>query len=207
MTSPYKLYGRSGSGSFAVQVALEEIGAPYECIWIGREPAELAQFRKLNPTGKVPALVLPDGTMLFESAAMLMHLALAHPKSRLAPAPGTTAYALFLQWMVFLSANVYEAALRMVYPERYSSRGEADADAVRQQAAADFLVHLRLVSQNLGPYVLGADYSIADTYLYMLASWSRDPAELKELLPSLKAHSKLIAARAAVVKVEPDHAE
>lgn len=56
----YKLFGRANSGSFAVQVALEDIGAPYERIWVGREPADVAKFREVNPTGRVPALVLPD---------------------------------------------------------------------------------------------------------------------------------------------------
>src|SRR5271169_3558927 len=76
----YTLYGRPGSGSLAVQVALEEMAAPYERIWVGREEADVARFRATNPTGRVPALVLPDGTVMFESAAMLIHLGLTHPQ-------------------------------------------------------------------------------------------------------------------------------
>ena len=126
MTTKFKLYGRPGSGSVAVQVALEEVGAGYERIWVGREAADVAQFRVMNPTGRVPALVLPDGTVMFESAAMLIHLALGHPQSRLAPQPGSSLHAAFLQWMVFLSANVFEAVLRMYYSDRYSTAGRAD---------------------------------------------------------------------------------
>ena len=65
MSQKYTLYGRPGSGSLAVQVALEEIGAPYQRVWIGREPADVASYRTLNPTGRVPALGLPDGTVMF----------------------------------------------------------------------------------------------------------------------------------------------
>src|ERR1700690_1724475 len=108
MTTAYKLYGRPGSGSFAIQVALEEIGVPYERIWIANEPDVVAQYRKLNPTGRVPALGLPDGSVMFESAAILIHLALAHPGARLAPEPGTSAHARFLQWMGFFSGTVHE---------------------------------------------------------------------------------------------------
>jgi GST-like protein len=208
MTIMYKLYGRPGSGSLAVQVALEEIGARYERIWVGREAADVARFRVMNPTGRVPALVLPDGTVMFESAAMLIHLALSHPQPALAPQPGTGRHAVFLQWMVFLSANVYEAALRMYYSDRYSARGEADAEAIRKQGTDDFCTHLALVSQGLGPYVLGADYSIADAYLYMLASWY--PGEKKALyarVPRLEAHTKLVSVRPAVAKVDADHAQ
>src|SRR5271155_3863751 len=134
MSSPYTLFGRPGSGSYAVQIALEEIGAPYERIWVGKEPEAVAKFRTLNPAGRVPALRLPDGTVLSESAAILIHLALAHPTSQLAPTPGTTAHARFLQWMVYLSANVYETALRYFYSSRYSTRGEADTEVIRAQA-------------------------------------------------------------------------
>jgi glutathione S-transferase len=204
----YKLYGRPGSGSLAVQVALEEIGARYERVWVGREESDVARFRVVNPAGKVPALILPDGTAMAESAAMLIHLALSHPQSALAPQPGTSRHAVFLQWMVFLSANVYEAALRMYYSKRYSTRGEADAEAIRKQGTDDFCTHLALIGQGLGPYVLGADYSIADPYLYMLASWY--PGERKELfarVPKLEAHAKLVAVRPAVAKVDADNAQ
>jgi glutathione S-transferase len=208
MTAKYKLYGRPGSGSLAVQVALEEVRAPYERIWVGSDAADVARFRAMNPTGRVPALVLPDGTVMFESAAMLIHLAQCHPQSALAPQSGTSRHAAFLQWMVFLSANVYEAALRTYYSARYSVRGQADADAIKEQGTADFLTHLALVGQALAPYVLGNEYSIADTYLYMLASWlPGDKSERFERIPGLDALMKLVAARPAMTKVEADHAQ
>jgi GST-like protein len=204
----YKLHGRPGSGSLAVQVALEEAGARYERIWVGSEASDVAAFRAMNPTGRVPALVLPDGPVMFESAAMLIHLALSHPQSGLAPQPGTSRHAVFLQWMVFLSANVYEAARRTYHSERYSSRGPTDAEGIRKQGADDFRTHLALVSQALDPYVLGADYSIADVYLHMMASWCPgDKRELYVLAPKLEAHAKLLAAREMVAKVAADHAQ
>jgi glutathione S-transferase len=203
---PFTLYGRPGSGSIAVQVALEEIGAAYERVWIGAEPADVARFKETNPTGKVPALALPDGTIMFESAAILVHLALLNPDAKLAPQPGTTRHASFLQWMSFLSANVYEAVLRIYYSARYSSRGEADAAVIREQGTADYLTHVALIARSLNPYVLGAEYSIADAYLYMLSTWFPDRAELDRRLPALAAHSAKVAARPAVKKVEADHA-
>jgi GST-like protein len=208
MTTLYKLYGRPGTGSLAVQVALEELDAPYERIWVGSEASDMAQLRAINPTGRVPALVLPDGTVMFESAAMLIHLALRHPQSALAPQPGTSRHAAFLQWMVFLSANVYDAALHIYYSARYSARGEADAEAIRKQGTDDFCTHLALVSQGLEPYVLGADYSIADAYLHMLAAWyPGEKGVLYARAPKLEAHAKLLSARPAVAKVQADHAQ
>jgi glutathione S-transferase len=207
MSKSFTLYGRQGSGSFAVQVALEEIGAPYERLFISQEPADVARLREVNPTGKVPALKCPDGTVLFESAAMLIHLALLYPGARLAPPPGTSRHGLFLQWMVFLSANLYEAVLRMFYSARYSTRGEADSDVISQQGTADYLTHAALISQSLHPYVLGTEYSIADVYLYMIGTWYPKPAELHARLPALAAHTALLKQRPAIVKVEADHAD
>ena len=207
MTGRFSLYGRPGSGSLAVQMALEEAGVPYERLWVGREPEAVAKFREVNPTGKVPALVLPDGTTIFESSAILVHLANLYPQAKLAPPSGTTRHAEFLQWMTFLSANVYEAVLRIYYSARYSARGEVDADAIRQQGLTDFLAHASLIAGSLSPYVMGADYSIADAYLLMLASWYPDQDELNARIPQLAAHAARVRGRPAIAKVEADHAK
>src|SRR6266702_4807967 len=145
----YKLYGRANAGSLAPQIVLEEIGAPYEMIWVSKAPADVESLRQINPTGKVPALVLPDGAPIFESAAILIHLTNAHPAANLAPPAGTTGHARFLQWMLFLSSNVYESVLRSYYPERYSTRGPAAAAEIKQQAVADCERHLGLIESAL----------------------------------------------------------
>jgi glutathione S-transferase len=207
LANPYRLYGWSGSGSVAVQAALEECGAPYQRIWVSKEPAAIAEYRKINPMGRVPALALPDGTVMFESAAMLIHLAGAYPEARLAPQAGTSRHAQFLQWMVFLSANVYETALRLYYSDRYSTGGAAAAAGIREKATADYLAHLELIAGSLGPYVLGDHYSAADLYLYMLASWAPgEQSALHARIPALGMHAARLSARPAVVKVEADHA-
>ena len=207
MTKSFRLYGRPGSGWLAVQVALEELAVPYERVWVGSAAADVERFRKINPTGKVPALELPDGTVMFESAAMLIHLALQNPNSGLAPAPGTGGHAIFLQWISFMSANIYEAALRSFIRRdipcaerrmrpRYANRGRRIMPA-----------YLSLFGQALNPYVLGAQYSVADAYLYMLASWFPEKDGLFARLPALGAHAAKMANRAAVVKVDADHAQ
>ena len=206
MQNAYKLYGRPGSGSIAVQVALEEAHVPYERVWVGEEPADLERYRAVNPTGKVPALVLPDATPMFESAAMLIHLALAHPQAKLSPPAGSARHALFLQWMVFLSANLYESVLRIYYSARYSTRGEADAEVISRKGREDFLAHAAVMQPSLRPFLLGEEYSIADAYLYMLAGWYPDQAELAARVPPLAEHALRVKARPAVAKVAADHA-
>ena len=206
-SSSYRLYGRANAGSLAVQIVLEEIGAPYELIWVGRTAPELEALRRINPAGKVPALVLPDGTPVFESAAILIHLTHAHPTAGLAPVAGSTAHARFLQWMLFLSSNVYEAALRSYYPERYSTVGTAAAAQIKAQAVEDYARQLELIHGALSPYVLGERLS-ADPYLHMLASWyPGDAAALNSRLPKLAQHAELLRRRPATRKAEQDHAD
>src|SRR3974390_2191872 len=151
----YTLYARAGAGSLAPQIVLEEIGVSYQLVWIGRSPAELEDFRRINPEAKIPSLVLPDGIAVSESAAILIHLTQAHPAADLAPAVGSSAHARFLQWMVFLSANVYETALRYYYSERYATAGSSAAVAIKAQALMDYGRHLELIHGALSPYVLG----------------------------------------------------
>jgi glutathione S-transferase len=204
----YKLYGRANAGSLAPQIVLEEIGAPYEMIWVSKAPADVEVLRQVNPARKVPTLVLPDGTPVFESAAILIHLTHAHPSANLAPPAGTTQHARFLQWMLFLSSNVYESVLRTSYPERYSTSGAAAAHEIKQQAVADHARHLELIHGALSPYVLGETMSAADPYLYMLAAWyPGDLAALHARLPKLAQHSELLRQRATTLKAEQAHTE
>jgi len=202
----YRLYARHGAGSLAPQMLLEEIGAAYELVWVGKAPTEIEAFRRMSPAAKIPVLMLPDGTVVSESAAILIHLTNAHPAARLAPVAGSSAHAHFLQWMVFLSANAYEAVLRFFYPGRYSAAGEAAAAQIKRQALADWTNHLEIVHAALSPYVLGAELSAADLYLYMLASWYPldDPA-LASRLPKLRQHAELLRHRPATCKAEKDH--
>jgi glutathione S-transferase len=108
--------------------------------------------------------------------------------------------------MTFMSANAYEAVLRMYYSDRFSTRA-LDAEPIREQGTRDFLAHLELLSRSLKPYVLGARYSIADVYLYMLATWyPGGKEELFARLPPLELHARALSLRPAVSKVEADHA-
>jgi len=183
----YRLYARPGAGSLAPQILLEE-------------------YRRINPTGKIPSLVLPDGTAIAESAAILIHLTEAHPEAELAPPPGSSAHGRFLQWMVFLSANVYEAALRYFYAERYAAAGSGATTAVKAQALADYGRQLEFIGGLLSPYVLGAKLTAADPYLHMLAGWYPG-GESGVRIPKLAQHAELLRRRPATRRAESDHAE
>ncbi len=167
--SGYRLYGKRGAGSDAVEIVLKLLDQEVEIIETYGPDRLHGTFLKKNPMGKIPALDLPDGSTMFESAAMILHLCAAHP-SPLAPRPGTTAHAHFTQWMVYLSANIYETTLRVYYCDRYGR----DEDSVRDLATKELIRHFGIVEDRLGPFLLGETMSAADIYLAMLISWAPD---------------------------------
>src|SRR5688500_10548473 len=101
----YKLYGVKKWGSLAPQCILEEVGAPYEMVWLSPEDRRGA-YRKINPLGYVPSLQLADGRFVFESSAIVTHITDAYP-SALAPRPGTPDHAMYLSWLTWINAEIY----------------------------------------------------------------------------------------------------
>src|SRR5689334_4619956 len=99
--APYILYGDRRSGSCAVEMALAEIGAPFTLrdVPLDGDHQLAAAYRRINPMGRVPTLLLPDGTVMTESLAILLTLADRHPEAALLPPPSDTDRARALRWM------------------------------------------------------------------------------------------------------------
>ncbi|WP_137155249.1 glutathione S-transferase [Rhizobium sp. FKL33] len=202
----YRLYGRIGSGSAAVEAALAIISAPHEIIWIDTSAGEhlTEAFTAINPRRQVPALILPDGSVMTESAAMLLHLADAFPEAGLAPKPGTSARAAHDRWLIFMAVNIYEGELRMAYADRYTTDPDG-ADAV-QAAAEDYLSaqYAIIETEMTGDYLVGNSLSMADLYLWMVASW-RDPQQMNAETPCVAAHSRRLRAIPQVQAIAERH--
>ena len=198
MNESYVLYGRKGAGSMAVQMLLEELAVPYKMVWVDKEVGP--DYLKICPTGKIPTLVLPDGSSLFESAAICLHLTNLHPDSKLAPAPGTAAHAHYLQWMLFLATAVYGSVLRIYYSQRYTTSD--DAQGVNQAALQEFEGHLALLENQVSGTLQGGAISGADLYLSMLAGWHPDEEQgINAKFPKIAALCRQVAARPAVARV------
>jgi glutathione S-transferase/GST-like protein len=173
----YKLYARTGSGSAAVEALLTLLDLPHTVEIVerradGRAPASLL---KINPLGQVPALILPDGDVMTESAAILIHLADLDSRHRYAPALGSPLRARYLRWMIYLATNIYMTDLRFFYPQRYTTDPKG-AEAVKQAALNRFEEEWQVFAEALGkgPFILGETMSAADIYAAMLAAWNRD---------------------------------
>ena len=190
----YRLYNRLGSGGFVVEAALALAGAPFELVDLDSKPGTPLpeSFRKTNPWGQVPTLIMPDGSTMTETAAILIHLAACYPDKALAPLPGTPAHAVFLRWMIFASVNLYEALAREAYPFRFTT--DPDATEATRAAAIDRMGESLKVLEHAigsGPFLLGASMSVVDMYIAMLFIWSKgeiDAPRLTTLTNEVRQH-------------------
>jgi len=195
----YKLYWARNSGAFAPEAVMALAGVPFERVAVDLDAGEhqAAAYRRLNPMGQVPLLVLPDGRAITESAAMLLHLVDRFPEARLAPAPGSGERAVFDRWLLFMAVNLYGAILRYYYPDRFSAAADGAA-GVKAAAARDLDAWFALAGEALepGPFLFGERFGAADLYLLMLLKWY-PPAlalpALARLAPSLEAHPAVAA--------------
>ena len=199
----YKLYARNGAGSVAPEALLAACGAEYEVTVLERRPDGSFHdfFLKINPKAEVPTLILPDDSVMTESAAMMIHIAEAHPAAGLAPLPGAPGRATFLRWQVYLATTLYMSDLRMFYPERYTTKG-AEAEGIRQRATEMMMQEFAIYADALGegPFMLGR-LSALDIYAAMLCSWAPDVGELFATYPNLKRMYDAVVANEAVQKV------
>ena len=173
----YTLYHQIGTGGAAVAATLALAGEPFETVTVDTEKNEQFSdaYRKINPWCQIPALKLPDGTVMTETSAMMVHIAAANPGKGLGPAPGTSGHAQLMRWMAFMATNLYEADLRYYFPGRYTvDTAPAAVDAVKAAGLERMDRALRLLDNMLasdGPHVLGKEASVADIYLAMLYEW------------------------------------
>lgn len=203
----YHLFARRGSGSMAVEAALAECGAAFDLTEVPADPdtPAMAALLAANPRGQVPALVHPDGTVITETPAILTHLADSFPAARLIPRPGSSSRAYHDRWLAFLQVNVYEGILRESYPDRYTA-DPATAAAVRAAAVAYVGRNLEIYEDALtdGPYLLGAHFSVADIFAWMLCHWV-DRDWLRTRCPRTFRLMETAGTRPALAAVEARH--
>ncbi len=169
-----RLYGCKGCGSAAIEAAFGLLGAPFESVrWEWDDPEGWTRLAAINPLRQVPTLALADGSVLTESAAILLWLLEQYPKSGFAPEPGTAAYAQFLRWLFFLNANIYAPIGIGDFPERWlaveAARASLKHGTIERSKASWLLFENSLPSE--GSYLLGSNLGFLDLYVAMLTRW------------------------------------
>lgn len=169
----YRLYGAPGWGSTLAEAALAWAGEPFEFVNVeGFDKPGPARDRllQINPLGRIPALEMPGGGTLTESAAIVIHLADTHPRSGLAPAPDDALRAPFLNRLIWFVSAVYPTFTYRDYPERWAPDAKEQlverVDAFRQSLWQQFEAEL-----GEGPFVLGETASALDAYVAIMTRW------------------------------------
>lgn len=200
----YRLYGRPGTGSVTIEAILETAQAPYEVEIVerssdGEVPAKLV---RLNPLGQVPVLILPNGDVMTESAAIALYLADKHPEADLAPQPAAKERPAYLRWMTYLATNIYMTGLAAYYPDRYTSDQEG-GKCVKSAALTRMAREWEIYAEALGNkhYILGDKMSAVDIYAAMQATWNFDVPAFFKKHPNLRAMYDRVTGHPGIAKV------
>lgn len=191
MNAPsYRLMASAGTGSAIVEAALELAGLDYvieeleyETLGPNSEP-----LGKINPLGQVPTLVLPDGRVLTESAAMMLHIADRASAAGLVPPGDAPSRPVFLRWLVFLVAAIYPTFTFGDDPGRWVS-GDAAVRELRDTTNRHREALWRYLESEVAPdpWLLGEDFSALDIYIWVMTHWRPRANWFAEHCPKLNA--------------------
>jgi GST-like protein len=185
----YLVYGARGSGSVAVEAALTLAGAAYEVVECApfASAADAEAIAALNPMRQVPAVILPGGELMTESAAILIWLAERHPEARLAPAIGSPLRPRFLRWMSFVSAQIY--SLYWIRDDLSRLAADAAHEPVLAERTAQRIRHswatMDAELEPAGRFLLGEEISVLDLYVTVVSRWGPRRRSFYEVAPRL----------------------
>jgi glutathione S-transferase len=203
-THHLRLFSAAGTCALATHIVLEEAGADYELVKVDFSLGEqgLPAFLAINPKGRVPALLGPQG-VLTETPALLVYVAQIYPAACLAPLHDAFAFARLQSFNAYLCATVHVAHAHRRRGARWADDTAAQA-AMQRKVAANMTACFRLIEDELlhGPWVLGDDYSVCDAYLYTISGWLEgDGVDLSQF-PKVSDHAARMSRRPAVQAAE-----
>lgn len=205
----YALYGFKGSGSASTEMALRVAGLDYRLVSAASwEPSPALQdLRKVNPLAQIPTLVLPDGSVMTESAAILIHLGLVAPPGVLLPADEAQR-AQAIRGLVYIPANCYSYISVLDYPERFTSAQDKESlDQVREGTRARLHRHWEIFADTFraSPFLNGAAPGALDFLAAVVSKWSGARAHLQEHRPAFAALLQRIESHPSVAPVFDAH--
>ncbi len=197
-----KLYFAPGACSLSPHIVLRELGLPFDLVKVdlaAKKASDGSDFKAINPKGYVPALLTDDGHVLTEGPALVQYLADRKPEAELAPANGTFARYQLQESLNYISTEIHKSfsplfnvampdAAKEIYTAKLKQRF-AELDTVF--AKQDFLN--------------GAQFSVADAYLYTVLRWTQHfKIDLNEWPALAKFFARVDARPAAQAAVEAE---
>jgi glutathione S-transferase len=209
-----QLHYYPGNASMVPHILLHELNVPFKLVLVDRTQRahKSPEYLKLNPNGLIP--VLEDGPLvLYETAAICLHLVDTHAQAGLAPVIGSVERAHFYKWLVWMTNSLQATLIPYFYPERSVDDGNvAGAEQVRthaQQRVGELLSQLDAqLASHRQPWLMGERYSALDPYAFVMCRWTRGfkgpAAKPAREWPHLAPYLKRMLERPAVKRVLAD---
>jgi len=199
----YTLYYYPLNASMAPHFVLEEMGIDYKLQLVDRKSNahKSNDYLALNPTGRIPTLV-DDGSAIFESAAICLHLCDNNPSYSLMPELGNANRPKFYQWLMYLNNTIQAELMLYFYPEKHAPKG-TDINgivSIQEQRITDMFALLDIELKGK-KYLVGDSITVCDYFLFMLAVWADEFKKPPLSFDNLSRYLKNLAKRDAVKRV------
>lgn len=204
----FKFYYTPHTCALASHIALEHAGAEYQAIRINfaKNEQRSPEYLRINPKGRVPALVTDRG-VLTETPAILLYICQSFPAANLAPLNDPFALAEVQAFNSYLCSTLHIAHAHRMRGYRWVDDSNADAITAMQKKVPQSVGEgFALIENEMfrGPWVMGADYTICDMYLFTLAQWMEGDGVDPARFPKVSGHRQRMLELPIVRKVIAD---
>jgi glutathione S-transferase len=201
-----KFYFAPGTCALASRITLEEAGADYEPVRLdfSKTQQRSPDYLKVNPKGRVPALVTDRGT-LTETPAILAYIAQTYPRANLAPVDDAFEFARVQSINSYFCSTVHVAHAHRMRGYRWADEPAA-IEAMQKKVPQSVGESFQLIENEIlmGPWVMGGKFTICDPYLFTLSGWMKADSVDINSFPKVHAHRLLMLERPAVQKALVD---
>jgi glutathione S-transferase len=198
----YKLFYYPRNASWAPHLVLAEMGVEFELVLVDRKSNEQksSEYLTLNPTGRIPTLIDND-LVIFESAAICLHLCEKHPESGLIPKLDSPLCTKFYQWLLYLNSTVQPELMIYFYPQKHTLGDDVKSIVKAQELRVTEMFSL-LDKELAGKiFLVGSSLTVCDYFLFMLCHWASRFSQSPLSFDNLGRYWRDISKREAVVTV------
>jgi glutathione S-transferase len=190
-----KLYFAPGACSLSPHIVLRELGLPFDLVKVDlgtKKTAAGEDFKAINPKGYVPTIALDDGQILTEGPAIVQYLADLKPDAKLAPRNGSFERSRLQEWLNFITTEIHKSFSPLF--------NAAMPDAAKEIYMAKLKQRLGETDTALGTgdFLMGAQFTVADAYLYTVLRWAAHFKIDLHQWPALAKYFARVEARPAV---------
>ncbi len=192
-----KLFTRPGTCSLDTDIALREAGVTFDLVKVSHHTGKTSEgvdFTTINTKGYVPALLLDNGELLTENAALLQYIADLNPAAQLAPPAGTLERYRLTEWLAYINSEIHKGFSPLFLPNT--------PEDFKQYARENLTKRVDWLAKHLGskPFLLGEQFSVADAYLFVVLTWSPHVSFDLTRWPNLLAFQERVSARPHVIE-------